>query len=268
MSRSSLTEIDPAVLSSYGREGAGTSATLPRAALWPLSALRIGRATSDTADGLLKLHEAVAAAGGDLRITDCWRSVATQQEARERYERWLAAGQPRPGSVGFDPRTMKADLVARPGRSFHNAGRAIDVHLAALRFPGVRADRQLDTLWELARPIGWTPILKAPEERASEAWHFDFFGVWGRVKARVGYEQAAIAAAQDVGNGEPSPALQVQGGLHRAGYSVGAIDGDIGPKTRAGLTTSGYRGAFSDLPAMVAHVDALPDADAYFFSAA
>lgn len=266
MSRTALVEVDGRLLSSYG--AAGTSHTLPRDALRPLRALRAGRATADTAEALYALHEAVSAAGGDLRITDLWRSVATQQEARERYERWIFAGRPKPGSSGFDSRTMKADLVAKPGRSYHNAGRAIDVHLAALRFPGVAADRQLDALWELARPIGWTPILRSPEERVSEAWHFDYFGPWARVRARVGYEQGAIAAAADVGNGEPVPAYQVQGGLHRAGYSVGEIDGDIGPKTRAGLRASGYTGPFTDTPAMVAHVDALPDAEVYFFSAA
>ena len=202
-------------------------------------------------------------AGGDLRITDLFRSTDTQREARAKYDRWVAAGKPSPGSAGWNAATMKNAFVAIPGRSWHNAARAIDVHIEALRFPGVPHDKQLDRLWELAIPIGWRPIIKAPDEGASESWHFDFYGPWQRVVDRRGHEQAAIAAAQDLANGElPGEALRLQGGLHRAGYDVGTIDGIVGTNTIAALTASGYRGP-SSIAEQIAHVDALPTAPAY-----
>ena len=254
---------DQRILSSYG-PGGSTSATLARADLRPLAATGGGRLTADTAAALLALHEAVLAAGGDLRVTDGFRSVAVQRDARARYENWVAAGKPRPGSPGYDSKTMKSAYVAIPGRSFHNAGRAVDLHLAALRFPGIAADRQLDRLWQLAHPIGWRPIISSPVEGASEAWHFDFLGVWARVMTRRGYEETAIAASQDADNGEtPGAAYRLQGGLHRAGFDVGAIDGLIGAKTRAGLRAAGYAGDPSQVEAAAAYVDGLPDAATY-----
>jgi hypothetical protein len=258
--------VDPRILSSYGPKGTG--ADQPRSTLKTAASIG-GKMPPDAAAALLALHEAVAAAGGDLRITDLYRSVATQAAARARYDAWVAAGRPAPGSAGWNSATMKKDFVAFPGRSWHNAGRAIDIHLAALRFPGVPADKQLDTLWDIARKIGWTPIIKAPEENVSEAWHFDYFGFWSRVKAKIGYEGAAIAAAQDIANGEvPAEERRLQGGLHRAGYDVGAVDGVVGRTTRAGLAASGYQGAEGDLAAAVAHVDRLPTATAYLWPAA
>lgn len=255
---------DARILSIYGSGGTGPE--IPREKLKPLASTAGGRATPDTATALLALHEAVTAAGGDLRITDLFRSVATQADARKKYETWVAAGKPAPGSPGWDAKSMKNAFVAVPGRSWHNAGRAIDVHLAALRFPGIPADKQLDKLWEIAKKIGWSPIIKAPDEKASEAWHFDYFGPWERVKAKIGYEQAAVAAAQDIANGEvPAEERRLQGGLHRAGYDVGGIDGIVGKTTYAGLTASGYKGPNSDLAAAIAHVDRLPTAAAYLW---
>lgn len=233
------------ILSSYGP--GGTDPAIPRAKLRPLHALAGGRATPDTCAALWALHLAVLDAGGDFRVTDCFRGVETQREARAKYDRWVAAGKPAPGSSKYDAKTMKAAYVAVPGRSWHNAGRAIDVHLDALRFPGVPANQQLDKLWELAKPIGWSPIIKDAIEGASESWHFDYFGEWRPVVERRGYEEAAIAAAADVGNGEADRGWRfVQGGLHRAGYDVGPIDGIPGSKTARALVAAGYKGPMDD----------------------
>lgn len=253
--RTPLVPVDAAILSSYGPGGA-TDAGIPRSQLRRLCALGdAGRMTPDAAAGLLALHHAVLDAGGDLRITDCLRSVAQQTEARAKYDRWVAAGKP----ASFDARIMKNAFVALPGRSFHNSGRSIDVHIAALRFPGLSADRQLDRLWDLARPLGWHPIIARPDERASESWHFDFLGEWAPVKARIGYEQTAICAAADVGNGEPDSGWRrIQGGLHRAGYDCGEADGLKGRKTEGALHGSGYAGLYSDIERITRHVDALP----------
>lgn len=253
--RTSLVRVDPAILSCYGRHGSRA-----RADLIPLASLASGWMTPDAAAALLALHHAVLAAGGDFRVTDAFRDYATQASARARYDRWVAAGSPNPGTSTFNKVTMKADFVARPGRSNHNAGRAVDLDIGSLAFPGLAADRQLDRLWEVARPLGWKPIIKAPTEGATESWHFDFLGEWAPVQARVGYEGAAIAAAQDAGQGEEGSAVwrRAQGGLQRAGYDVGDIDGSVGKRTEAGLAAAGWRGPLSDSQGVVAFVDSLP----------
>lgn len=229
-----LIAVDPSIASSYARAG-GTAG--PRAGLWPLAQLAAGAATPDTAAALVALDRAVREAGGDFRVTELHRNVATQQTARAKYDRWVAAGKPARGSAGFDAASMKADFVAVPGRSMHNAGRAIDVNLGALAFPGVPADRQLDKLWDLARPLGWSAVIAAPNERASEAWHFDFWGDLAGIKARLGYEQAAFAGALLVGHAGAgtSWASVTQALLQRAGHDIGPIDGAFGPRSRAAL---------------------------------
>lgn len=234
----SLVAVDPRILSSYSRKG-GTSG--PRADLRPLAQLgRAGVATADTAAALLALHEAVQAAGGDFRVTELHRDVAVQQAARAKYDRWLAAGRPAAGSPGFDSTTMKSAFVAMPGRSLHNAGRAIDVNLGALKFPGVAADRQLDRLWDLAAACGWTPVIRQPDERASEAWHLDCWGDLRGVRNRLGYEQAGFAGVLLVGHAGTgtSWASVTQALLQRAGHDIGTIDGAVGAKTRAALCTA------------------------------
>lgn len=256
--RTELVEVDSSILSSYGTSG--TDVSIPRASLKPLVKTSMGKMTPDAAKGLLTLHQAVMAAGGDFRVTDCFRSIQTQQDAHQRYQNWLAADRPAVGSSRWDAKTMKNAFVAMPGRSFHNSGRSIDVHIAALRFPGVPADKQLDKLWDLSRPLGWEPIIANPDERASESWHFDFLGCWKPVKVRAGYESTAVAAAADVGNGEKDEGWRrIQGQLHRAGYDVGAVDGLLGGKTRGALAASGFKGAITDINAVVEHADGLPD---------
>lgn len=232
-----LVGVDASVASSYQKSG-GTGGA--RGTLIPLCALgRAGVAVAEAATALKALSAAVAARGGDFRVTECHRDVAVQKAARAKYDAWVRAGKPKPGTPGFDAATMKAAFVAAPGRSGHNAGRSIDVDLSSLRFPGVPADRQLDMLWELAVPLGWAPIIKAADERASEAWHFDFHGELRGVMKRLCYEQWALCGAILVGHGDLSGYdAEVQALLCRAGFDIGAIDGRIGGKTRAALATA------------------------------
>lgn len=134
---------------------------------------------------------------------------------------------------------MKNAFVAAPGRSGHNAGRSIDVHIQMLKFPGIPADKQLDKLWEIAIPLGWKPIIKSADERASESWHFDYPGELTGVMSRLGYEQWALCGALLVGHGDLQgfPAV-TQALLCRAGHNIGKIDGDIGPKSIAALAAA------------------------------
>ena len=234
-----LVPVDAAILSSYQR-GGGTGGA--RAGLLPLHQLgRAGVATPDTAQALLLLHNAVTAAGGDFRVTELHRDVMVQQAARARYATWVAAGKPAVGSANWNSATMKAAFVALPGRSNHNGGRAIDVHLGVLRFRGVPVDQQLDTLWAVCRtPLGWTPVIRTADEGASEAWHLDWWGDLTGTLARLGYEQAAFAGALLVGHAGAgtSYASVTQALLQRAGHSIGTIDGQAGARTRAALSAA------------------------------
>ena len=252
--------VDERILSSYQKAG-GTGGD--RATLKPLHTLSGGKLTPDAAEALAALSLAVEADRGDLRITDALRSAAAQAKARERYERWLNDGKPR--GDDYDSSIHKNAFVARPGRSFHNAGRAIDIHVGALNFGGLPKDSWLDRFWEIATPLGWRPVIREPDEGAREAWHFDFMGPWLRVCDRLGYEQAAMGATLDVLPLEESthlfPRAQerlLQAQLHRAGYDVGDIDGYLGIKTEKGLTAAGLR-LYDGLDAMVEVACGLPD---------
>jgi hypothetical protein len=231
-----LVPVDLAIASSYQKSG-GTGG--PRASLTPLAKLgKAGIAVPEMAEALLALHHAVEATGGDLRITECHRDIAVQKAARAKYDAWAKAGKPKPGTPAFNAATMKAAYVAAPGRSGHNAGRSIDVHLGELKF-NAPADRQLDILWECAIPLGWSAIIKAPDEAASEAWHFDYWGELKGVLSRLGYEQAALCGAILVGHGDlVTYAAVLQALLSRAGYNVGPIDGLAGTKTNQALAAA------------------------------
>lgn len=232
-----LVPVDASIASSYDKAGKTGG---PRANCTPLAKLgKAGIAHPEMAPALKALSDEVTKAGGDLRITECHRDIAVQTAARQKYDNWAKAGKPKPGTPGFDAKTMKAAFVAQPGRSGHNAGRSIDVHLDALKFPGVAKDKQLDKLWEIAIPLGWKPIIKTADEGASEAWHFDFPGELSGVMARLGYEQWALCGALMVGHGDLQdfPAV-AQALLCRAGFDIGKIDGAIGPKSIAAIAAA------------------------------
>jgi len=247
--RTTLVTVDASIPSCYSDGHGGYK---------PLASLSSGRMVPEAASGLLLLHRATIAAGSVHRVTDCFRSLDVQKAARAKYDRWVAAGKPSVmikdangksvPNPAFDSSTMKSDYVAAPGYSNHEAGRAVDDTTSALSFPGVSANQQLDRFWELARPLGWTPIIKEATEGVSENWHFDFWGEWTRVKEVYGYAVASMCGHLDIGIGVYSDDLDklLQAQLHRAGIDVGPIDGAIGPKTRAGAK---YAGINADAPA-------------------
>lgn len=238
--RVQLVQPDRKILSSYPINSA-------RSALVPLYETREGWLTPDAAEALLRLHHEVLARGGDLRITSAYRSIEVQQQARAKFLAWLNAGSPPTSSPAFNAKTMKPVFVAAPGSSFHNAGRSIDIDVASLRFSGVAKDKQLDVFWEIAKPIGWRPVLRQPVEGAAESWHFDFMGPWLPVYERLSslrgsdgkaYAMAAAAACADIGEyGQLARPLErvVQAQLHRAGFNPGTIDGYLGAKTTEAL---------------------------------
>jgi hypothetical protein len=229
-----LVPVHESILSSYSRDGKTGG---PRENLRPLHTLTaLGVAHPMMATQLKRLNDAVLAAGGDFRVTECHRDYATQAAARAKYDAWVAAGKPKPGTAQFNPRSMKAAFVATPGRSMHNAGRAIDIHVGLLNFPNTPSDRQLDRFWDICRPLGWEPVIRQATEGASESWHFDWWGDLSGVRNRLGYEQAALCGAILVGHGDlNSYAAKVQALLSRAGYDIGKIDGVAGRQTQNAL---------------------------------
>lgn len=252
--RVQLVAVDPEILSYYkGADGRRL----------PLASLAGGKLTPDAAEALLELHRVVARDGGTLFVTDAYRDVATQGAARLKYENWLAAGKPLAGTSAFDPKTMKAAFVARPGKSFHSGGRAVDLaHMAAAPADVPRA-LKLDWLWERARPLGFQPIIKAPDEGATEAWHFDRRGPWAHVYDALGYEQAAMCATLDIGEGEGLFAKPwerwVQAQMWRAGVDLGDVDGHWGKRTYAAAAHLGLK-ITTRREALAAALSALPDA--------
>lgn len=227
-----LVRVDSSILSSYGKTGTGG----PRSELRGLSTDSWGVCVEEAAIGLLKLNNACLEAGADPRFTELHRELGVQALARAKYERWVAAGKPKPGTAGFNAKTMKAAYVAMPGRSGHNAGRSTDVDTGKMVFPGVPANLQLDKLWEIAIPLGWRPVIKEAKEGASESWHLDYPGELAGVMARDGYEQWAVCGALLVGHSDFDDFdAVVQACLCRAGFSIGKIDGDPGPKTNGAL---------------------------------
>lgn len=248
-----LTQVDLSIASSYdrsGKTGGSRDGCIPLAKLG-----KAGVCHPEVAPALLALSDAVAAAGGDFRVTECHRDVEVQRTAHQKYKNWLEAKRPKPGTTGWNASTMKSAFVAEPGRSGHNAGRSIDIHIDALRFSGVTVRMQLDKLWEIAIPLGWKPIIKSPDEGASESWHFDYPGELSGVMSRLGYEQWALCGALLVGHGDLQdyPAV-TQALLCRAGYDIGKIDGAIGPKSIAALM-SALKTPESDVRAKVAARD-------------
>lgn len=216
-----LVRVDTRILSSYNDKGKTGG---PRSDLVPLCRRASGIMVPGAARALSELNHAVLQRGGDLRITDCHRDAATQAAAHQAY---------------LDGR--KKAYVAEPGRSNHNAGRAVDIDISMLAFPGVPRNQALDTLWALMAPLGWSAIIAQPIEGASESWHIEWRGELAGLYGTVGYADAALAGALLVGHagklgeGTPGQVRLIQALCHRAGVNVGPLDGVMGPQTRAGV---------------------------------
>jgi hypothetical protein len=232
-----LVAVDSSILSSYGKHGTGG----PRSELQPLHTLKSGICAPEVAPAVLALNNAILAAGGDPRITEMHRDIEVQRALRKRYDYWVHMGKPAASIDGkpnplFDAKTMKNAFVATPGRSGHNAGRSVDIDTGSLKFSGVQANLQIDTLWAIAKPLGWSPIIKEATEGASESWHFDYHGDLQGVMNRLGYEQWALCGAILVGHGDlTNYDAQIQALLCRAGFDIGKIDGQAGAHTIAAL---------------------------------
>ena len=236
--------LDHTILSIYKRGGEYV----------PMSKLKGGILVEETAEAVEELALAISGLGGRLYLSDGDRSIDFQAKERRKYDRWVAAGKPAKGSAGWED-SMRTVFVARAGRSFHNAGRAIDFWIDGLGFPDVELTEYLDVVWKLMEPFGWTPAIKArdidgdgdldPDESAKEAWHLDHKGPWQSVYDRLGYAPAAMCAVLDAGRGgDVFPRAWprwVQAQLHRVGADVGDVDGYWGKTTKAAAAVVGLK---------------------------
>jgi len=194
---------------------------------------RMAKCTPDMKAAIEKAGPALAGKGGALILSDLFRSYEMQKEANNDF----VTGKKR----AFSP---------PPGGSFHEAGRAFDLELAALKIT-------LKEFWALAKPFGLVPIIDAPTPGKSEAWHFECRGshqlVYDYYQAKKGnnfetpYKAAAASAILSVDVkvdkfGANQDAAYVQSGLIRLGADIGNLDGQIGRRTRDALAALGVTG--------------------------
>jgi hypothetical protein len=197
---------------------------------------RMAMCTPDLAAAIARIGEDVAALGGELLLSDLFRSYDMQLQAHLDY----TSGK-------------KSAFSPAPGGSMHEAGRAFDLDLRALKMP-------LERFWGVAEKHGVTPIIRSPDPSASEAWHFDCRGSHGRVHAYYAsgratnmapYQAMAASAILSAGlrhdrfAGKEREAM-LQSSLIRLGYDIGNIDGNIGARTRTALAQAGLQAAGLD----------------------
>ncbi len=188
---------------------AGQWLALPRPMAW---------CTPDTRRALAGIRKEVERRGGRLLLSDLF------------HDRTAESG--RPSSFG-----------ACTGDGMHEAGRAFDVDLGALRLP-------LAEFWALARGFGVVPIHRTPDPALSEAWHFECRGSHQRVYDQHASKPAglfrtpylAMAASATLAAGLPhdlfihnADEARLQSGLIRLGHDIGGIDGLIGFRSMRAL---------------------------------
>lgn len=190
---------------------------------------RMSLCTPDMYTAILGIKEEVESLGGQLFLSDLFRSYDMQFQANLDY----VSGK-------------KSAYSPPPGSSMHEAGRAFDMDLSEIKI-------SLKTFWDIANRFGVTPIIDSPDSRLKEAWHFDCRGshglvydyyVCGKGKNMKPYQAMAASSILSAGlqhdlfKGREKVAY-IQSILVRLGHEIGNIDGLIGPKTRKALHESG-----------------------------
>lgn len=198
---------------------------------WSIDVFKGGRFIApDMFVALKKLDKLVRLNKGNLYIIDLFRSWDTQAKARKKFETGV-----------------KKAFVAKPGGSFHNAGRAVDISVKELEFEGIDKDDWVSVFWELAKPLGFRPIVSTPDLGVSEVWHYDFPGNdWQDAYDMLQYGEIAKCCVLDVGEWNPDEVEEktrkmfIQAQLIRLQfYEVGKVDGIFGPKTKKVLDFCG-----------------------------
>jgi D-alanyl-D-alanine dipeptidase len=192
---------------------------------------RMALCTPDTYTAVMHIKEDVENAGGQLYLSDLFRSYDMQLQAHYDYVS-----------------KKKKAFSPAPGGSMHEAGRAFDMDLANIKI-------SLKMFWEIAARHGVLPIINKPDSSMSEAWHFDCRGshalvydyyASGKAQNFKPYQAMAASAILSVGvqhdsfKGKEREAL-IQFMIVRLGKEIGNIDGLIGAKTKGALVSLGLQ---------------------------
>lgn len=201
--------------------------------------------TPDTHMAILNIAKDLAKKGGKLILSDLFRSYEMQAQSHHDY----IAGKKK----AFSP---------APGGSFHEAGRAFDMDLSAIKIP-------LADFWVIAAKYGMQPIIAKSVAGKSESWHFDCHGSHqivydyykeGKGKNFAPYTAAAASAILSIGVhvdafGANQQQAALQSGLIRLGKKIGDIDGQVGQKTHGALNELGVTFDLSKIGDMLIQVE-------------
>ena len=186
---------------------------------------RMAQCTPDTHAAIFNIAKDLAKKGGKLVLSDLFRSYDMQAQSHADY---LSK--------------KKKAFSPAPGGSFHEAGRAFDLDLSAIKIP-------LVDFWKLAAKYGVVPIVSTPKANQSEAWHFDCRGSHqllyqyyeqGKGNNFKPYAAASASAILSIGVkvdvfGANQTQAALQSCLIRLGKAIGNMDGQIGKKTHKAL---------------------------------
>lgn len=192
--------------------------------------IKLAKCTPDTNQAIISISNDLSELGGELILSDLFRSYDMQYQANMDY----VSGK-------------KKAYSPPPGGSMHEAGRAMDIDLGKIKVT-------LEEFWNIAKKYGFYPIISKPSSKLKEAWHFDCRGSHGLVyeyyksgKANnmPAYTAMAVSGILATGikvknfKGHDKEAF-IQSGLIRLGYEIGNIDGDVGKKTKAAFAQAGF----------------------------
>ncbi|SFD99571.1 hypothetical protein SAMN05518672_10481 [Chitinophaga sp. CF118] len=186
---------------------------------------RMAKCTPDTHTAIINTAMGLAKKGGRLILSDLFRSYDMQAQSHQDYIS-----------------KKKKAFSPPPGGSFHEAGRAFDLDLSAIKI-------SLADFWAIAAKSGIFPIIKQPKAGVSESWHFDCRGshqiVYQYYEDGKGtnfkpYTAAAASGILSLGvHVDAFEGNQVQAAIQsciiRLGKVIGNIDGQIGRKTQKAL---------------------------------
>ena len=203
---------------------------------------RMAVCTPDTYAAIMNIATDVAKKGGKLILSDLFRSYDMQAQSHADYVA-----------------KRKKAFSPPPGGSFHEAGRAFDLDLSAIKVP-------LDAFWKIAAKYGVLPILTQPKANMSEAWHFDCRGSHQVVyqyyadKKGKNFKQPYTAASasgilsigirvDEFGKNQQQAALQSC--LIRLGKDIGDMDGNLGKNSHKALDELGIKFDLKNMDGML-----------------
>jgi hypothetical protein len=196
---------------------------------------RMAKCSVDMHRALTNLVAAMTGMENAIVLSDLYRSFDMQMQSH----------------LDFVNKKKKA-FSPPPGGSLHEAGRALDLDLGKIAKMGLKQ------FWPLAASEGLTPIIEKPNEKQSEAWHFDCRGSHQKVYDHYQAGRAsnfekpytAMAASAIVSTGQkveklgPDPRTgYIQSALIRLGEDIGALDGNLGQESRDALAAIGIDAA-------------------------